>query len=267
MMGEPYFVPGTPIAVDRKGLGDAEPGDLVSVTTGRGRARVERVIGPAKRIENVLEALLVEEGLREGFEPHDVPGADTRGPHRSPRPDDVHRRSGHREGLRRRDLGSSRGRRRPDLGAHRRCLVLRPGRHAARPRGVRARQLGVRARARRAHAPARARRRRLLAPAAPGPAVRDGGDRARRRAELLPIRHPQPGAVHVRAGATDPRGRRAARAGRRRPAGRQRLGRASGAGASPAARFESRAPRSTSRSTGRAGSSARGSRRNRRRTP
>ena len=34
---------------------------------------MERVIGPAKRIENVLEALLVEEGLREGFEPHDVP--------------------------------------------------------------------------------------------------------------------------------------------------------------------------------------------------
>jgi len=72
-MGEPYFVPGTPVTVDRKGLGDAKPGDLVSVTTGRGRARVERVVGSAKRIENVLEALLVEEGLREGFEPHDVP--------------------------------------------------------------------------------------------------------------------------------------------------------------------------------------------------
>src|SRR5512132_233472 len=72
-MGEPYFVPGTPVAIDRKGLGDAKPGDLVSVTTGRGRARVERVIGSAKRIENVLEALLVEKGLREGFEPHDVP--------------------------------------------------------------------------------------------------------------------------------------------------------------------------------------------------
>jgi ribonuclease R len=44
------------------------------VTTDRGRrARVERVVGPADRIENVLEALLVERGLREGFEPHDVP--------------------------------------------------------------------------------------------------------------------------------------------------------------------------------------------------
>ena len=60
-MGEPYFVPGTPVTVDRKGLGDAGPGDLVSVTEGRGRARVERLIGPAKRIENVLEALLVKE--------------------------------------------------------------------------------------------------------------------------------------------------------------------------------------------------------------
>ena len=72
-MGEPYFTPGTPITVDRKGLQGAEAGDLVSVTQGRGRARVERVVGPADRIENVLEALLVEEGLREGFEPHDLP--------------------------------------------------------------------------------------------------------------------------------------------------------------------------------------------------
>jgi ribonuclease R len=73
LAGEPYFTPGTPITVDRKGLQGAEPGDLVSVTEGRGRARVERVVGPADRIENVLEALLVEEGLGKGFEPHDLP--------------------------------------------------------------------------------------------------------------------------------------------------------------------------------------------------
>ena len=73
LVGEPYFTPGTPITVDRKGLQGAEPGDLVSVTEGRGRARVERVVGRADRIENVLEALLVEEGLREGFEAHDLP--------------------------------------------------------------------------------------------------------------------------------------------------------------------------------------------------
>ena len=34
---------------------------------------MERVVGAADRIENVLEALLVEEGLRDGFEPHEVP--------------------------------------------------------------------------------------------------------------------------------------------------------------------------------------------------
>ena len=72
-MGEPYFVPGTPVTVDRKGLGDARPGDLVDVTEGRGRARVRRIVGPENRIENVMEALLVDEGLREGFEPHEIP--------------------------------------------------------------------------------------------------------------------------------------------------------------------------------------------------
>ena len=43
------------------------------VRTGRGRARVEQVIGPATRIENVLEGLLVETGARQRFEPHDAP--------------------------------------------------------------------------------------------------------------------------------------------------------------------------------------------------
>ena len=71
--GEPYFTPGTPVTIDRKGLGEAQVGDLVSVTQGRGRARVERLVGSAKVIENVLEALLVEEGLRRPFEPHDLP--------------------------------------------------------------------------------------------------------------------------------------------------------------------------------------------------
>lgn len=40
---------------------------------GPGRARLERVLGPADRIESVLEGLLVERGLREGFEPYDPP--------------------------------------------------------------------------------------------------------------------------------------------------------------------------------------------------
>jgi ribonuclease R len=43
------------------------------VATGRGRARLEKALGPAERIENVLEALLEHEGVRSEFEPHDAP--------------------------------------------------------------------------------------------------------------------------------------------------------------------------------------------------
>jgi ribonuclease R len=62
-----------PLVLDRKGLGDAREGDLALVRPGRGRARVDRVLGGAKAIENVLEALLVEEGLRADFEPYAAP--------------------------------------------------------------------------------------------------------------------------------------------------------------------------------------------------
>ena len=72
-MGEPFFAPGVPLVLDRKGLGEAREGDLALVRRGRGRARVERVLGGAKEIENVLEALLVEEGLRADFEPYTAP--------------------------------------------------------------------------------------------------------------------------------------------------------------------------------------------------
>jgi ribonuclease R len=71
--GEPYFTPGTPIVLDTKGLVHVEPGDLVVVQQGRGRAHVERRLGPATRIENVLEGLLVERGARVEFEPHTPP--------------------------------------------------------------------------------------------------------------------------------------------------------------------------------------------------
>jgi ribonuclease R len=65
--------------LERKGLGDVREGDLALVRPGRGRARVERVLGPAKEVENVLEALLVEEGLREEFEPYSPPPVSTEG--------------------------------------------------------------------------------------------------------------------------------------------------------------------------------------------
>jgi ribonuclease R len=67
------FTPGVPILVDRKGLGQAGEGDLVVVQRRPGRARLERVLGRADDVQAVLEGLLVEEGLREGFEPFTVP--------------------------------------------------------------------------------------------------------------------------------------------------------------------------------------------------
>ena len=62
-----------PLLIDRKGLGDAEPGDLAVVRRVPGRARLERVLGRADHVESVLEGLLVERGLRERFEPFDPP--------------------------------------------------------------------------------------------------------------------------------------------------------------------------------------------------
>ena len=62
-----------PLVLESKGLGELAPGDLAVVRTGRGRAHVEQALGPADHIENVLEALLVEKGARQAFEPHDPP--------------------------------------------------------------------------------------------------------------------------------------------------------------------------------------------------
>ena len=81
------------------------------------------------------------------FEPHRAAEPSLDGPRRPARPHDVHDRSRHREGLRRRALVPPRGRRHPRVGAHRRRLVLRAGRHAARPRRRGARVLHLRSRA------------------------------------------------------------------------------------------------------------------------
>jgi ribonuclease R len=79
VVGEPYFVPGTPIVLDRKSLHGAERGDLAVVASGRGRAKVERILGPAHRIESVLEGLLVDRGVRVPFESFDLPEASIEG--------------------------------------------------------------------------------------------------------------------------------------------------------------------------------------------
>jgi ribonuclease R len=73
VVGEPFFTPGTPLVIDRKALGEARPGDLAVVRKARGRAPVERVLGSAKAIDNVLEGLLVEESARTEFEPYELP--------------------------------------------------------------------------------------------------------------------------------------------------------------------------------------------------
>ncbi|HYX87998.1 MAG TPA: RNB domain-containing ribonuclease [Gaiellaceae bacterium] len=52
--------------LEKRGSGEARPGDLAVVRAGRGRATLERVLGRASAIETVLEGLLVQEGERPG---------------------------------------------------------------------------------------------------------------------------------------------------------------------------------------------------------
>jgi ribonuclease R len=64
LVGDPFFEGGTPVVVDRKGIRDASVGDLVVLRLGRGRARLEKVLGPADSIDAVLDGLLWHEGVR-----------------------------------------------------------------------------------------------------------------------------------------------------------------------------------------------------------
>jgi ribonuclease R len=70
---EPYFTPGLPLLLEQRARTEVGLGDLVVVRPGRKRARVEQVLGPAKRIETVLEGLLLESGRRRDFEPYELP--------------------------------------------------------------------------------------------------------------------------------------------------------------------------------------------------
>src|SRR5919201_2120954 len=79
VVGEPFFTPGVPLVLDRKGLADARPGELVVVRRTRGRARIERSLGPSDRIETVLEALLEEAGLRADFGRFTIPDPSVEG--------------------------------------------------------------------------------------------------------------------------------------------------------------------------------------------
>ena len=76
LVGEPYFEGGVPVTVDRKGSGDASPGDLVVLRLGRGRARVEEVLGRPDDVGAVLEGLLWKEGVRRPHAPVPPPPGD-----------------------------------------------------------------------------------------------------------------------------------------------------------------------------------------------
>ena len=79
LVGEAVFTPGLPIPLDKRGLADVGPGDLAVVATGRGRAKLERTLGPGDRIESVLEGLLEHEGRRRPFPRVDIPEPDFEG--------------------------------------------------------------------------------------------------------------------------------------------------------------------------------------------
>jgi ribonuclease R len=69
LVGEPFFEAGAPVVVERKGAGEASVGDLVVLRIGRGRARLERVLGRPDDVGAVLEGLLWHEGVRRDHPP------------------------------------------------------------------------------------------------------------------------------------------------------------------------------------------------------
>ncbi|HEX5469615.1 MAG TPA: RNB domain-containing ribonuclease [Gaiellaceae bacterium] len=73
LVGEPFFEGGVPVTVDRKGSGDASPGDLVVLRLGRGRARVEELLGRPEDVGAVLEGLLWHRGARRPHAPVPAP--------------------------------------------------------------------------------------------------------------------------------------------------------------------------------------------------
>ena len=217
----------------RGGGGGAKAGDIVLVQA-RGRRgsgpRVLRRIGRPDRARDVIEALMLDRGLRRTFsaelEQQAREAARTAARSAGERRDlrslrHLHDRPRQRARLRRCDLRrGGGGRRLQDLGAHRGRLRPRRGGRRARPRGPAQGHERVRPRNGRADAPARPLQRRLLADARRRAA---GGDRrarararerARAQQRLLPLADPLRRAPGLRRRGSHLR-RRGAPAGRR----------------------------------------------------
>ena len=67
VVAEPVFEPGDPISLAGKALGEGRPGDLVLIGGGKRGARVVRAIGRPTIARDVLEGLMLNEGLRRSF--------------------------------------------------------------------------------------------------------------------------------------------------------------------------------------------------------
>jgi ribonuclease R len=75
VVAEPYFEPGPALTLGRRGTVDALPGELVAVVPdGRGRGRLDAVLGTADDPAAVMHALAVEAGTAEPWPAHAAVG-------------------------------------------------------------------------------------------------------------------------------------------------------------------------------------------------
>ena len=264
LTADPFFARGRRMNVDKPKSGQrAGAGDLVLVAPSGPRAghgRVVARIGRPDVARDVLEALMLDRGLRRRFDPlveREARGAaDRAAASDDARRDlraaaDVHHRPAERARLRRRDQRrAARRRGGPRLGPHRRRRRPRPCGVGGRPRGLPAGDERLRPRQGRADAARGALERGLLARPAPGPPRGHGRARPGRRACRPHRLPPQP----------DPLGRAARLPARgpdlrRRGAGGGAMGGAARgrAGGGRRASGRARGPRRARRRVGRAG--------------